>query len=468
MPPQVATVEPAASCVDRANETVQRCLRTMRDVAFATFLIGCLPFVLWRPAIGVFLWVWVSVMNPHRLTWGFAYDFRWGVLIAVVTLVGLVFSREPRRMPVTPVTVVLALMILWMSVSTYFAIDLDLSLVMWERVAKIIFMVFMALYLLHSQRHVQLLVWIVAGSIAFYGVKGGLFTLLKGGQFRVYGPPGSFIEENNALALATIMTIPLLYYAFLRAPKNWARWGLVAAMGLCGVSVLGSQSRGGFVAVVVMLGFLWVKSRGKLVTSFVIVLLIANAIAFMPDEWFARMQTIETYESDTSAAARINAWQTAFHVAEDLPLGGGFEMGSPSVFERYAPDPRVPCAAHSIYFQVLGEHGFTGLGLFLLLWLLVWLDASWIISRSRNQTDLGWASDLARMIQVSLIGYFVGGAFLSLAYYDVPYFLLVAVVLTRILVEQELTRVAQQPSELLAPIADTSLVRGTAGLVAPT
>jgi len=416
----------------------------MRDIALAAFLIGSIPFVLWRPAIGVFLWVWVSVMSPHRLTWGFAYNFRWAYLMAVATLVGLVLSREPRRLPVTPVTVVLALMVLWMTASTYFAIDINLSWGMWERVIKIVFMVFIALQLLHTKQHVQVLILIIAASLAFYGIKGGLFTLSRDAEFRVYGPRGSFIEDNNALALATIMAIPLLYYAFLQAPKHWARWGLVAAMVLCGLSVLGSHSRGGFVAIVMMLAFLWLKSRHKLVTSLVLAVLIPVAIGFMPEKWLARMHTIETYAKDASAMARINAWHTAFNVAQDRPLGGGFEMASPTVFARYAPDPRVPRAAHSIYFQVLGEHGFPGLGLFLLLWVLVWLDASWIISRSRNQHELGWASDLARMIQVSLVGFFVGGAFLSLAYYDVPYFLLVAVVLTRVLVEKELTRVEER------------------------
>jgi hypothetical protein len=114
----------------------------MRDIVLATFLIGSIPFVLWRPVIGVFLWIWVSVMSPHRLTWGFAYDFRWAYLIAVATLAGLLLSKAPKRLPVTPVTVVLALMVVWMTVSTYFAIDVTLSLGMWERVIKIIFMVF--------------------------------------------------------------------------------------------------------------------------------------------------------------------------------------------------------------------------------------------------------------------------------------------------------------------------------------
>lgn len=410
----------------------------MRGIALAIVIFGALPFVLWRPAIGVFLWIWVSVMSPHRLTWGFAHDFRWAYLIAVTTLTGIVVSRQPRRLPLTPVTAVLAALALWMTLTTYFAIDPTVSLKMWERVMKILFMVFVALYVLHSRRHVQILIAVVAGSIAFYGIKGGLFTLAKGAQFRVYGPPGSFIEENNALALATIMTIPLLYYGVLRAPQRWARWGLVGAVVLCGFSVLGSHSRGGLIAIAVMLALLALRSRARLATIAVLAVLVPLAIGFMPTHWLERMRTIASYERDASALARLNAWETAFNVARDRPLGGGFEMGSEAVFARYAPVPGDACAAHSIYFQVLGEHGFPGLALFLLLWLLVWRDTWWIIGRTRDQPQLAWASDLARMIQVSLVGFFVGGAFLSLAYYDVPYNLLVAVVLTRMLVEAEI------------------------------
>lgn len=443
----------------------------MRDYILAGLIFGSLPFVLWRPTIGVFLWIWVSVMSPHRLTWGFAWDMRWGYYIAVATLAGLFISRVPRRMPITPVTIVLALLVLWMCVTTFFAIDTDRSLEMWKLVIKIQLMVFVALYLLHSKQHVQVLIWILAGSVAFYGVKGGLFTLQMGGEYRVYGPQGSFIEENNALALATTMTIPLLYYLSLQDLKPWVRWGLVAtmvrwgllaAMMICGFSALGSQSRGGFLAIAAMLAFLWSKSHAKVATGLVLILLVPVAIGFMPEKWSDRMWTIENYQQDGSAMGRINAWETAINVAEDRFVGGGFEFHSPAVFARYAPEIRlageggiveevqaIPRAMHSIYFQMLGEHGFLGLALFLLFWILVWRDASWIITQSRGQKELRWASDLARMIQVSLVGYFVGGAFLSLAYYDVPYNLVVALVLTRGLIEKEVKGVAPK-KELLA------------------
>lgn len=425
----------------------------MRDLILAGFIFGSIPFILRQPSIGVFLWIWVSVMSPHRLTWGFAWNMRWGYYIAVATLAGLLVSKVPKRLPVTPTTVVLLLLVLWETLTTVFAMDRDVSLEPWKRVVKIQLMVFAAMYLLHSKRHVQVLIWILAGSVAFWGVKGGLFTLRSGGEFRVWGPEGSFIEDNNALALATIMTIPLLFYLFLQAPKHrvrpWMRLSLLAAMVLCGISVLGSQSRGGFLAIMAMLGFLWLKSRSKAATGLVLVLLTPVAIGFMPQKWVDRMNTIENYEQDGSAMSRLNSWTTATNLAKDRFFGGGFYSHYAPGFKRYAEDPSGVRPAHSIYFEMLGEHGFVGLALFLLLWILVWRDASWIIRQSRSREQLRWASDLARMIQVSLVGYFVGGAFLNLAQYDVPYNLLVALVLTHLLVEKELKGAVQKEGPLV-------------------
>src|SRR5688500_16351345 len=135
----------------------------MRDVILTAFICGSLPFIVWRPAIGVFLWVWVSVMNPHRLTYGFAYDFAFAQLIAIATLIGLVFSGQPKRLPVTPVTAALFAMLLWMNVTTLFALDTAASLPMWERVMKIQIMVFVTLALLHTRQHIHTLMWILAG-----------------------------------------------------------------------------------------------------------------------------------------------------------------------------------------------------------------------------------------------------------------------------------------------------------------
>jgi probable O-glycosylation ligase (exosortase A-associated) len=377
----------------------------------------------------------------------------------------MALSREPKRLPVTPVTVVLLLLVLWMNISTVFAIDTAASLPMWERVMKIQFMIFVTMYLLHTRQHVQVLIWVLAGSVAYFGIKGGLFTFRLGGEERVYGPPNSFIGDNNAIALAIVMTVPLLRYLHLQAKDRWVQRGLLASMVLCGVAVLGTQSRGALLAVTAMLVFLWLKGRNKLASALVLLALVPLAITFMPESWMERMRSVEHYEEDNSAMGRIRTWGMVLNLAMDRPIGGGgFEIYTRNVFARYAPDAQ-PRAAHSIYFQMLGEHGYVGLFLFLLLWLLLWRDASWIIRHSRTRVGWQWASDLAGMIQVSLVGYAVGGAFLSLAYYDVPYNLLAAIVLTRVLIAKAMAE--ERPKEPFAVGGVQSVHRDTGSLGVP-
>jgi putative inorganic carbon (hco3(-)) transporter len=149
----------------------------------------------------------------------------------------------------------------------------------------------------------------------------------------------------------------------------------------------------------------------------------------MPQEWYDRMYTIKTYQEDASALGRINAWHTAFNVAKDRVTGGGFEMFRPPTFRQYAPEPFRVHDVHSIYFEVMGEHGFIGFGMFILLAVFTWLRANQVIRECKNDPERKWAADLAAMIQVSLVGYGAGGAFLGLAYFDLTYHLMIILVL---------------------------------------
>jgi probable O-glycosylation ligase (exosortase A-associated) len=151
----------------------------------------------------------------------------------------------------------------------------------------------------------------------------------------------------------------------------------------------------------------------------------------MPDQWYSRINTVQTYEQDASAMGRINAWTMAFNLAKDRPLGAGFESFQPYLFSLYAPNPGDVHDSHSIYFQMMGHHGFVGLALFLVLGLMTWRTASWIIRHARRVPEHRWASDLAAMVQVSLVGYASAGAFLGVAYFDLYYALITVVVLTK-------------------------------------
>lgn len=433
----------------------------MRDVALFAIVFSLLPFVLFHPWIGTIVWTWLSLMNPHRLTWGPAFDFPFAAIVAGTTLLGFLLTRDQRKLPITAPVIVLFIFVAWMCVTSLFAIYPDRIGEMFMRVMKIQLMLFATLALIHTRRQLLIFLWVVVASIGFYGIKGGIFTLISGGTYLVWGPAGSFIEGNNELALAIIIVIPLMFYLRSLLRNALMRWGMVIAMVLCALAALGTHSRGALLAIAAMSLQLWFRSRRKIVSGLALVAIGAALIAFMPRGWDQRMQSIEDYQQDSSAMGRINAWVMAYHLAKDRPLGGGFEVTTPELFARYAPVPSDIHAAHSIYFEVLGEHGFVGLAIYLLFWWTIWRCAGWVARNAGRDEKTQWAVDLAKMSQVSLFGYFVGGAFLSLAYFDLPYDVMVIVVICRSIVERQLhttpalalSRDASSPTKSSAPVA---------------
>ena len=403
----------------------------MRDLLLVGIVVaGCLV-ALKRPWIGVLLWTWLSIMNPHRYTYGFAYSAPLAAAAVGATLLGLLFTKE-KESPLkgSPVTVLLLFMF-WMSLSSIFSFNLENNWEQWKKVMKIDFMILISLALLFTKKHILALTWVTAGSIAILGAKGGFFTLATAGNYRVWGPPGSFIEDNNEFALAVIITVPLLRFLQLQLSQRWGRRGMMAIIALCIFAAIGSHSRGAFLAIIAMgISFWWYDGRKPGILAGMIILGFATMI-FMPEQWFARMDTINEYQSDASAMGRINAWWMAWNLAKDQFFGGGFDIYNLANFSRYAPVPNDVHVAHSIYFQILGEHGFVGLFLFLLLLRLVWREAGKLKVEGTRQPESKWTAELGAMCQVSLIGYAVGGAFLSLAYFDLPYNIMVIVVLAR-------------------------------------
>lgn len=401
----------------------------MRDLLVTAIVFGAIPFIFKRPWIGILLWSWLGYMNPHRLTWGFASTFPFAFIVAIVVVIAFVVSREKKEMVWTRETVVLLLFIGWMLFTTFFALYPELAWAQWNKVWKIQLMVFLTVMLIQNRQQLHWLVWVISASIGYYGVKGGIFTIMTGGNFRVWGPEGTFIGGNNEIGLALIITIPLMRYLHLQAENKWVRWGLAAAMVLSAIAAIGTQSRGALVAILAMGFFLWLKSRQKAVTAIYVVIAVAVLATLMPQSWYDRMDTIANYQEDGSAQGRINAWHTAFNLAKHRITGGGFEPFQAAVFRQYAPNPLDFRDVHSIYFEAMGEHGFIGFGLFMMFGLLGWLRAQQVIKRCKLDPDKKWASDLAAMIQVSLVGYAVGGAFLGLAYFDLPYHLIIIIVL---------------------------------------
>lgn len=403
----------------------------MRDlIIVALVAAGCLA-ALRKPWIGIMVWTWLSIMNPHRFAYGFSYSAPLAAAAAGCTLLGFMMTRD-RASPFKGSPVVwLVVFIAWMTLSWLAGFDLVGDYEQWVKVMKVFFMIVVGMALLHTKQHILALVWVAAGSLGLLGAKGGVFTVASGGSSRVWGPPGSFIHDNNEFALALVMTIPLLRFLQLQVTKAWQRHLLTLTMLLCAAAALGTQSRGGFLAISAMALVLWWRGKNRLIGGVVIFVVAISLVAFMPDTWSNRMNTIQSYEQDSSAMGRISAWWTAFGVAKNYPFGAGFNVARPELFARYSPYPDSIHAAHSIYFQVLGNHGFIGLLLFLGIFVSTYRAAGKLRKEAADIPQARWCADLGAMAQVSLIGFGVGGAFLSLAYFDLPYNTMMAVVLAR-------------------------------------
>ena len=408
----------------------------MRDIALFAFVFGMLPFILKHSYIGVLAWSWVSYMNPHRLTWGAAYGFPFAQVVGLALLISLMFNKDPKKLPFNSMMGLWIAFMLWTLLTSATAIFPNDALTYEVQVFKIQLVIFISLWIMGTEQRIKLMIWVMFFSVGFFGIKGGVFTIMTGGAGRVWGPGGSFIKDNNHLATALLMVIPLgLYLRKHEVKKKLHKNLMLLCVLLITASVLGSFSRGAFLAIGVVSLYLWWKSSSKLITGVFGALALILLIFSMPASWMDRMASIQNYEEDASAAGRLNSWVYAINLANDRVTGGGYLSWSDETFARWAPNPDRVLVAHSIYFSVLADHGWIGLIMFVSLFYMGWYKAGKVAKavRVRGSPEDEWIADLMNMIKVSLLAYGSGGAFLSLAYFDLPWHLLAVI----ILVEQQ-------------------------------
>ncbi|MEX2617752.1 MAG: putative O-glycosylation ligase, exosortase A system-associated [Alphaproteobacteria bacterium] len=418
----------------------------MRSHLLLVTLMGLIPVSWIHPFAGVLVWSWLSFMSPHQLTWGLATDLRLNLIVSLATLLGFMFSREPKSIPSNTSIVLLFLFaILWV-LSTIPAMAPYLAQDLLVRNLKTFVLLYMIMALVHNRLRLHAFMLVIVISVGYFAVYGGLVGILSGGNSRFTGPPGTHIGDNNHLALAIVIVIPLMNYIRMYSENKFVRLALLASMGLGVITVLVTYSRGGFLGLAAMGAVFWWKSKHKLASAVIIAVLAVPAFHLMPQKWWDRMDTIETAaEHDSSFQSRLASWETSFNLAVANPiLGGGFSATQdPSVYAKYKPadDPSVLRAAHSIYFQVLGDMGFVGLAVFLMIFFSGWLNSVAVIRGGNKIPGMEWAVDLSKMIQVSMAGYLVAGAALSMAYYDVTLALIVVLARLRTIVANEQNRV---------------------------
>lgn len=371
---------------------------------------------------------------PNGWVWGFASSFRYNLLIALATILSYVFQKNKVKTESSGINTIILFFFIWSTISSALTIS-NPSVVWfeWNIFLKIIMFYFLCIFTIKSKHQVNVFIWSISLSAAYFGAAEGLKYIVTAGGHTVAGIPGSRLSDRNELALALNMTIPLIVFLLGYTRSKWLKLALIGAIALNVVAILGSFSRGGTLGLLVIAAYFFFQSKRKVLVSIILVVGVLIASQFVSDEWSGRMNTIETMDQDSSFLGRVMAWKQATLMALDNPIfGAGFKAGqNQGLWVLYASDFykldfivdtsnvhfEKAKAAHSIYFQVLGDMGIIGLFLFLTMLLIAYRKLTWVV----KNTDDEWLSGLAKMLKVSLVAYCAGGAALSLPYFDLSF-----------------------------------------------
>ncbi|SEK59050.1 putative O-glycosylation ligase, exosortase A system-associated [Ectothiorhodospira marina] len=439
----------------------------MRDIIFSGIWMGLVAAALFRPWIGIVGWYWIGIMNPHQLTWGFARELPVAMGIAGATLVGLLLTKDRRALPFTPEIVILVLMVIHFTITTYLAWSPGPAWAQWDKVMKIFLITLITPMLIFGKQRIMMLFAILTLSIGYYGLKGGIHSLTTGFGGMVLGPQRSFIGGNTDIGMALIMILPMTLVLARLLRNNefelpfqnalFDRWrsqiglGMYAVFWLTAAAIIGTHSRGAMLTLIIISPFIFKALRHKtLIVSAALIAVFGLGLA-VPDQIVERMQTLQEYEEDSSSMGRIAAWSVSWNIAMETPLtGSGFQTFHlpRDVWNSYVTwtDPLSrTLVEHSIYFQMLGQHGFPGLALFLLLLTVTLFTLNRIRRSAARYEDTRWMSGIAWAMMIGIFGYMICGAFLSLAYFDLFYAMVaLTIVLRRELHECETARMAQR------------------------
>jgi probable O-glycosylation ligase (exosortase A-associated) len=437
----------------------------MRDLILLAIIGVSIPLSFFYPFYGILVWTWITFFNPHRFTWSYMYNFPVAAVIAVPTLAGCFFTKQINRRIFTRETTLLFILYLWFIITYLHAMQVPLfqghildaqsELI---RVSKVLLITLAMILLVTSHQRFKYLVMVTGLSFGALAVKSAIFGLRTAGEFRVWGPPDSFIADNNSFALAVNMSLPMLLFLARDEKNRKMRWLLYASF-FCGLlSVIFTYSRGGLLGLAAVLFAITFKSRYKVVGVAFIAIAALIVLSFAPPKWMDRMGGLARGEVDGSGHQRLVSWGTSWNFATDYPITGGSFNALPDVeiFQRYQTEP-LPggfesSGPHSIYFQTLEEQGFVGLGIYLVLVASCWLGLLGLRQRAKRFAATQWMVPYTHMIEVSLFGFLVSGAFLGLANFDLYYQLVAMVIILKVLYRESAFTTGQIPVEHPEPV----------------
>lgn len=424
----------------------------MRDLIFVGYVALIMLMAFKRPFLFTLIYAYVDIVSPQRLSYFLLNSIPLSLILFILAFVGFLVSDDKKDVRVSPRWVLLLVLLGYCGYTTTVAAEPVAALEKWGWVWKaLVFAAFLPLTLRRRLR-IEALVLTMVLCASTLIVTGGIKTVAGGGG---YGSLVILIDDNSGLFEGSIIStvaitiIPLILWLARHGSIFRPDWRVhiyaAALIFACLLIPVGTQARTGIVCIAV-LGLLLLRyARYRMLYFGAAALIGLAAIPFLPSSFTDRADTIKNYRADESASTRLAVWAWTWEYVKANPMGGGFDVYRQNrirydIAQKDVPDqttdPYAPevkeivdqgRAFHSSYFEMLGEQGFPGL----IIWLIIQLGGVWRMEaisrmyRKRNRPDETWVAPLATALQNSQIIYLVGSLFVGIAF-QAYFFMLIA------------------------------------------
>lgn len=419
----------------------------MRDLAFIAFLAALLATGFRRPFLFVLAYAYIDIVSPQRLTYLLLNSVPISMLAVALAVAGWLAFDDKRDVRVAPRQFLIVLLLGYCFYTTLHA-DFPLEAKdKWEWVWKALaFAAFLPLTLRTRLRIESLLLFMVLSAASII-IVGGIKTVGSGGgygELNLMVTNNSGLYEGSTISTVAIAIIPLIVW-FTRhgtifAPDWRVKTFCYALIFACLLIPVGTSTRTGLLCIG-LLALLMIRDvKRKLVYLAALGCMGLAAMPFLPSAFTERMETIKTYQADASASTRIAVWKWTMDYVKTHPLGGGFEAyrqnqiryekvavqedgGSAKVDRSLEIDKAR--AYHSAYFEMLGEQGYPGLAIWLLI-NVAGLFRMEVLRRRYRKPEPGqeWIAPLASALQCAHVIYLLGAVFIAIAFQPFVYMLI--------------------------------------------
>ena len=415
----------------------------MRDLIFVGYLAAIMLLAFKRPFLFTLIYAYIDIVSPQRLSYFLLNSIPLSLVMFALAFLGFLVSDDKKDVRVAPRWVLLLVLLAYCGYTTTVAAEPLAALEKWNWVWKaLVFAAFLPLTL-HKKLRIEALVLTMVLCASALIVTGGIKTATGGGG---YGALVILIDDNSGLFEGSIIScvaitiIPLILWLAKHGTifrPSWMVRGYAAALIFaCLLIPVGTQARTGIVCIAVLGILLLRHARYRMLYLGAVALVGLAAVPFLPSTFTQRADTIKDYKADESASTRIAVWAWTWEYVKEHPMGGGFDVyrqnrirydiaqkaDSDEVISVDMPAVKEVVdegrAFHSSYFEMLGEQGFPGL----LIWLMIQLGGVWRMEvlqrlyRKRNREDEGWVAPLANALQNAQIIYLVGSLFVGIAF----------------------------------------------------